>query len=343
MDTPDGFTAWHTIGHQRAVNSLDRGLREGRLSHAYLLVGPARVGKMTLAKELAQAVNCLGETRPCGDCGQCRRVASCLHPDVRVIGVESQTSGDGRNRVTIGIDQVREIQRQASLKPYEGSHRVFIFDGAELLSEEAANSLLKVLEEPPDQVVLVLLAADAESLLPTIVSRCIRLDLRPLSPSLVARELMARYEVGRERADEIARLSGGRLGWAIQATNEPELLEHHETALVEIEAATAAGLEERFSYAARLATSFGEQREPTRKELGLWLEWWRDVMLINQGASEMVTNLSRLESLRTTAESLSTAQIVSGIEAIRTAAEYLDRNVNPRLTLEDLMLALPRP
>ena len=343
METPDGHTPWRTIGHQKAVNSLDRGLREGRLSHAYLLVGPARVGKMTLAKELAQAVNCLGETRPCGDCGQCPRIASGLHPDVRVIGVESQTAGDGRNRVTIGIDQVREVQRQASLKPYEGSHRVFIFDGAELLSEEAANSLLKVLEEPPDQVVLVLLAADAESLLPTIVSRCNRLDLRPLSPSLVSRELVARYEVAQERADEIARLSGGRLGWAIQAMNEPELLEHHETALVEIEAAIAAGLEERFSYAARLAVSFGEQREPTRQELGLWLEWWRDVMLIKQGASEMVTNLSRQESLRTTAESLSTAEIVSGIEAIRTAAEYLDRNVNPRLTLEELMLSLPRP
>ena len=97
-------TMWRTIGHDRAVHTLERAMREGRLSHAYLLVGPARVGKMTLALDLARVANCVGEEMPCGDCRQCRRITDGLHPDVQVVGVYSQTAGetagsrDHRNR-----------------------------------------------------------------------------------------------------------------------------------------------------------------------------------------------------------------------------------------------------
>ena len=139
---------WRTAGHDKAVNILGRALGEGRTAHAYLVTGPEHVGKMTLALDLARAVNCSGAERPCDACAQCRRVDRGLHADVRVVGVEPGPSG-GRQRVAIGIDQVREVQREASLKPYEGSSRVFIFDRAERLTEEAANSLLKILEEPP--------------------------------------------------------------------------------------------------------------------------------------------------------------------------------------------------
>ena len=117
---------WQTIGHEKAVRALQRGLQEGRLSHAYLLVGPAQVGKMTLALDLARLVNCAGEDSPCGDRSQCRRVSDSLHTDVHVLGLEAQKGGSGRTRVAIGIDQIRTVQREASLKPYEGRYRVFI-------------------------------------------------------------------------------------------------------------------------------------------------------------------------------------------------------------------------
>ena len=334
---------WSTIGHDKAVNALQRSLQEGRLSHAYLLVGPGHVGKMTLALDLARAVNCLGEQRPCGECNQCRRIADGLHADVHVLGVDSQTAGDGPSRVAIGIAQVRDVQREASLKPYEGRFRVFIFDGAEHLSEEAANSLLKILEEPPEQVILVLLASDAGQLLPTIVSRCQQLETMPLPVALVARELETRFDTDGDEARRIAHLSGGRIGWAFQAAGHPDLLARRTERLAAFEEAVYGGLERRFSYAASLAPSFGASRDVARQEITLWLEWWRDVLVIKQGVPELVTDLSRMDTLRATAEALSSDQIAGAVRAVRDTSDYLERNVNLRLALEGLMLALPSP
>jgi len=141
---------WQVVGHEETVALLDRSLRNGRLAHAYLFVGPRHVGKMRLAIELAKALNCHHEERPCGVCTQCERIEGLKHADVQVIGVDGTTE--------IGIDQMREMQHCASLKPFEGRHRVFIIDGVEHLSREAANCLLKTLEEPPADVQLVLLS-----------------------------------------------------------------------------------------------------------------------------------------------------------------------------------------
>ena len=333
---------WQTIGHEKAIRTLQRGLQEDRLSHAYLLVGPAQVGKMTLALDLARLVNCTGEDKPCGDCSQCRRVSDSLHTDVHVLGLEAQKGGDGRTRVQIGIDQVRTVQREASLKPYEGRYRVFIFDGAEHFSEEAANALLKTLEEPPDDVILVLLASDAGSLLPTLISRCTQLELRPLPFSRVADELEAKHGIDHTKAVEIARLSGGRLGWALEALSKPELLEQRSERIEIIENTVRGSLEDRFSFAAALASRFTRDRESVRRELALWLEWWRDVMVTKEGVPNLVTNLSKLDGVQATADALSSAQIAGAIAAINETAEHLERNVNPRLALEGLMLALPR-
>ena len=334
---------WRTIGHDKAVNTLRRSLSEGRVSHAYLLVGPCHVGKMTLALDLAQALNCLGDERPCGECNQCGRITRALHADVQVVGLGTDESGDGRIRVLIGIDQVREVQREASLKPYEGSYRVFIFDGAEQFSEEAANSLLKTLEEPPDQVVLLLLASDAGALLPTIMSRCQLLELRPVPASLISRELVARYDVDSDTAYEIARLSKGRPGWAFEAATRRDMLDRLYEKLEAIELVIKEGVGERFSYAASLASVIWRDRDAGRQELAIWLDWWRDVLLVKEGAPEFVTHLSRTESLQTVSRSLTSAQVAGAINAVQQTIDHLDRNVNPRLALEDLMLALPRP
>ena len=343
MDNGETNESWRTIGQDRAVKALSRALISDRLSHAYLLEGPRHVGKMTLALDLARAVNCIGEERPCGGCAQCRRIEDGLHADVLVVGVASRGDDSGRSRVAITIDQVREVQRVAGLKPYEGRYRVFIIDGAERLSEEAANSLLKVLEEPPEQVILVLLAQDATGLLPTIVSRCNKIELRRLPASQVARELEARYDIEPERSNQIARLSGGLIGWALQAASQPDLLERRETRLAQIEAVVQADLEERFSYAASMAVQFGQDRELARQHLELWLGWWRDILVIKEGQPDLVVDVGRLDTLRDAAQTLSSAHVAAAVRSLLTASEYLDRNVSPRLVLEDLMLALPRP
>ena len=334
---------WQTIGHDKAVNVLSRSLESGRLSHAYLLAGPRHVGKMTLAMDLAKALNCLEDNKPCGECGQCMRIDRRLHADVQVVGLEAGEPGEGPRRVAIGIDQVREVQREASLKPYEGRYRVFIFDEAERMSEDAANSLLKTLEEPPDQVVLVLLAPDAGALLPTLVSRCQVLELRPVPRAKIAAELEAHHGVDGARADEIARLSGGRPGWAISAAAAPEMLESLSEKLGSFQDIVQSGLEERFAYAASLASSTARNRESGRQELTSWLAWWRDVLLVNHGTPQFATHLSDIEQLKALAAGLSSAQVARAIGAIGETMEHLERNANPRLALENMMLEMPRP
>ena len=334
---------WQTIGHVKPVNVLRRSLEQGRIAHAYLLAGPPQVGKMTLALDLAQALNCVEDEKPCGSCSQCSRISRGLHADVQVIGLKTDDSGDGRRRAAISIDQVREVQREASLKPYEGSYRVFIFDGAEQLSEEAVNCLLKTLEEPPQQVVLLLLTSNAGALLPTLVSRCQLLELRPVPSSIISQILEDGYKTEGATAQEIARLSQGRPGWAVTVASSPAALERLDERLGAIEEVVKGGHEVRFAYAANLATSFGRDRESARQELAVWLAWWRDVLLVKEGTPKFVTHLSRMKTLQAVADALTSAQIAQGISGVQETVDYLDRNVNPRLALEELMLTLARP
>lgn len=335
---------WKTIGHDKAINILKRSIEQDRVSHAYLFVGPDQVGKGTLAMDFARAVNCVGpdDERPCGGCEQCDRIDRDLHTDVKVINRETGETPKGRGRVLIGIDQMREIQRNASLTPFEGRYRVFVIDDAEYLSEEAANSLLKTLEEPPGQVILVLLASDLGAMLPTISSRCQKLELRSVSSEIISDVLQAQHGVDEMGATEVARLSEGRPGWAFGAVSNPGLLEGLNERLETIERLVGLGLEERFEYAARLAGVAGRDRDAVRRELKEWLGWWRDVLLVKEGTEEYVTHLSRVEATRRLSQGLAREDVARAMNAVEAAQEHLDRNVNPRLALEAMMLAMPR-
>ena len=177
---------WQVVGQSRAVSLLQRSLENDSLAHAYLLVGPTHVGKMALALNLAQAVNCLAADPPCGLCDACQKITSGKHADVQIIGLNSAGPTEDKPRAEIGINQIREMQHSSSLPPFEGRYRVFIIDGAEFLSNEAANCLLKTLEEPVGgEVIFILLAANGAMLPATVVSRCQQLELHPLPTSQV--------------------------------------------------------------------------------------------------------------------------------------------------------------
>ena len=330
---------WRTFGHDGAVDNLKRSLQAGRVAHSYLISGPRQVGKMTLALDLCRAVNCLDEERPCGACNQCRRIERSLHADVHVVGVGGAPGG--RAKASIGIDQVREVQREAALKPFEGASRCLVFDGAERMTVEAANSLLKTLEEPPPQVLIILLAVQADALLTTIVSRCRVLDLLPVPAAAISRRLIDDHGVEESDADEIARLSAGRPGWAIEAAGSPELRDAAAERLQSIEETLQTGIEGRFTYAARMASSFSRDRETGREELALWLGWWRDVLMAQEGLDELVTYVSRRDSMASITGSMSESDVVDAIKAVLETGRLLDRNVNPRLAFESMMLRMP--
>ena len=335
---------WQVYGQDHILRQLEGSLKQGRPAHAYMLVGPRHVGKMTLALNLAQAVNCLQDpAAPCGECNQCLRIVQSLHSDVRTVSV-GRSDSDGPARTAIGIDDVKEVLREVNLKPFEGACRVIIFEDADLMSEEAANALLKTLEEPPQQALILLLTANEEVVLPTIRSRCQRLLLLTLAKDKLEKYLVEEHQASAEDAGQLARLSRGCPGWAISALHGTEgMLENRIEELDRLNEICGSGLAERFRFANDLANLFYKDRNTAKESLYVWLRWWRDLLLIKEGGEEYVINADRLTELRLEATHLTTSQIFHFIKRLMETLEALDRNASARLTLEVLMLDLPVP
>ncbi len=336
---------WKTLGQDHLLARLRPALEQGRESHAYLLTGPPRVGKLTLAREVAQAVNCLqGPGAPCGTCVQCRRIANALHADVRVVDIEFSRKVEGRETVnTITIGAIRELERAVNLNPFEGSRTVVIIDGAGAMTPEAANALLKTLEEPPPGVLFLLLAEDDETLLSTIRSRCQTLPLLPMSRRdmldfLTQQRNASGNPVTGDEADMLYRLSRGCLGWALNALADPQLLAQRQADLERIRETATAGLDARFAYANEVASLFSSNRPAARELLSLWLRWWRDLLLIKENAQEYLHNADQAQALQTHAATLTTPQITTFIRRLQTTLTALDANASPRLAMETLML-----
>ncbi|MFC2010369.1 ATP-binding protein [Chloroflexota bacterium] len=333
---------WQVTGHSRAVSLLQRSLETGSLAHAYLFIGPAHVGKMALAINLAQALNCEAAEPPCGQCPPCERIASAKHADVQIIGLSlNDDSAESKSRAEISIDQIRNIQHSASLPPFEGRYRVYIIDGAELLSLEAANCLLKTLEEPTGKVVFVLLTTSERLLPKTVVSRCQTVELSPVPAGEIETFLIDSRGVEPEKAKLLAKLSHGCPSWAVSAAVDDSLLEQRAELLDRMVETINTNCDERFTYTAQLATRYSQNRGLVHERLDLWLDWWRDLLLVKAGSANNITNIDRADSLARMAAGFSLAQIRDVIENIRAAGEQLRQNANPQLVLEVLMLGIP--
>src|SRR5579863_9008233 len=215
---------WGIVGHEHAISTLRRAIISERVRHAYLFTGPEHIGKALLARRFAQTLLCTGgpdptvaPQSPCNTCLSCRKVMHKNHPDVHYIARPA-------DRQFILIDQVRALQSDTSRKTLEGRRNVFIIDGMHEMNVQSANCLLKTLEEPEPDVVLLLTAPDPAQLLPTILSRVQQVPMNLLTTSQIKSALEHQWEVEPGEATLIAALAAGRMGWAVQAVKDEEML-----------------------------------------------------------------------------------------------------------------------
>ncbi len=329
---------WQTIGQPEAQTLLKSSLKKGNLAHAYLFVGPQHVGKTTLAIDLARALNCQNIDPPCGECNSCLRVIDGKHADVVLVDLNQGRSPGDNTRTKISIDDIRELERHASLSPYEGKFKVFIINDVENLSDEAANCFLKTLEEPPSGVIFLLLTSDESKLLPTLVSRCQRIELKPIPYRDIEKILIESRGIDEKSARFLARLSGGCLGWALTVSVDESPLQKRAQKLSELFPLLRANWEERFAYASQIEND----RKAVKELICLWITWWHDVMLVKCNCVEAITNIDYIDLLHEWARLLDLADIKNFIHRLEESLKNISKNANLHLLIDVLMLDMPR-
>ncbi|GCE20394.1 DNA polymerase III subunit delta' [Dictyobacter kobayashii] len=328
---------WNIVGHGHAVDILRRTLAAQQVRHAYLFAGPARIGKSTLALRFAQTLLCTGgpdphisPQEPCNSCLSCRKVMHGNHPDVHVITKAA-------DKQFILIEQVRALQSDASRRTLEGRRNIFIIENAQDMNVQAANCILKTLEEPEADVVLLLTVPDTGLLLPTILSRVQQVPMQLLTSQQIKQALEQQWEVEPEEATLVSALAAGRLGWAVQAVEEEDLLDERKAQLDVLTKLPAVTKVQRFDFVQRLGTD----GEKLRHMLELWLLWWRDMVLAANGCLDLTVNVDMRDLLKTQSAKVGTHEAERMVRAILQTQESLDQNVNARVALEVLMLDTP--
>jgi DNA polymerase-3 subunit delta' len=341
------MSEWDKIaGHNWAIENLRQAIQYDRTGHAYLITGPGQVGKTTLGRTFAQALNCEElriSRKPCGHCRACLLIGSDRHPDVRM--VEPELSSRGIR--SLKIDQIRELQQELNLTTSEAQYKLAILPNFDTANANAANAFLKTLEEPPRNVILILTASNSESLLATITSRCRLLTLRLLPISVVQRHLEEIGQTNESRAQLLAHLSGGRIGWAIKAAQDPSVMQVRNDHLSLLREIIAKSRVDRFLLAENLA----KETEELSDMLRTWLTWWRDLILLKTAGSleqsparvrfNVITNVDKKGELKALSHRLSDQLVIRGLKSTNSALWQLERNVNTRLVLENLFLAYP--
>jgi DNA polymerase III subunit delta' len=324
---------WPVYGHDGAVDFLVRGMTNGRLRHAYLIVGAPSTGKHTLARIFAMALNCEDADparRPCGECRTCKLITGGSHPDVMTTETDPATGA-------LKIEAIRGVTSRIAMKPYQARMRVTIMPDFDHAQPRAQDALLKTLEEPPDYAVLVLLAASLESILPTILSRSQIIQLRP-APAVIVRDvLIQRLGMESVEADAISRFSGGRVGWAICAAQDESILQERAEALDLLESIVGMNRGQRFAMAEKLSGD----KAALADRLELWLTYWRDVLLQAEGTPVKVCNVDRRAAIERILYTVDSDQARAALHATRALLDRLPTNINLRLALEVMLLDYP--
>ncbi|MGI6130617.1 MAG: ATP-binding protein [Bacillota bacterium] len=349
------------LGQDDALRILDAEIRSGTMSHAYLLWGPRGSGRTLVARRLALAAGCsLKDQAPpesplwyCGECANCAKIVSGVHPDFSVI----VPSGN-----TIKIAQIREMQWRISLKANESELKTWLIDDADQMTEEAQNCLLKVLEEPPGRSLIILVAQDPQMMLPTIASRCHSIRLGTVDMGAMAEWAGSRLSLSPERARFLAALSGGLPGRLVSLASDHDYFELRGSIISKVRSVMWCGdgalaldaseglLDELKKAYARAQDADAQGEAASREALEIatptgacdcMAGWFRDLFVLSlTGDDELVINRDYMKALEEDAARGSPALFGRWTIRVMQTARALDANANARLAMDDLMLCL---
>ncbi|MDD5115680.1 MAG: DNA polymerase III subunit delta' [Candidatus Omnitrophica bacterium] len=306
------------LGHEKPIGIINAYIDNACFSGGYIFSGPQDIGKKTVARIIAQKLNCASEgERPCGSCGSCIKTEKLQHPDLHMI--ESDAA-------QIKIEDIRSLQREINFRPYEGSKKVFIIDEAHRLNPEAANSLLKTLEEPSADSLIILVTHKPQNIFKTILSRCKVIRFSPLSLSLLEDVLVRNYAVDNFSAHFLSIFSEGRLGLALRLKDSNVFIEKNR-------------IFDHFTHPDRPLDRnlTGQNKEQLRSCLNILASWFRDIYLLKAGMPEnRLMHLDRKDDLFRIKEEFSFKQLDGILSSISESVFYLEHNVNTKLLLHNL-------
>lgn len=318
------------IGQRSAIKILQEQLEAGRINHAYLFTGKEGVGKKNLAWEFAKALICKGKKLDsCDSCVDCQRIDHFNHPDVRIIAI-------GENSKQIKIDQIREFQKEIVYKPYESNWKVYIIDQADRMTTQAANSILKTLEEPPEYAVIILLAEEISQLLTTVISRCQQIKLQNISRAMIENYLVA-HEIEEKKAGLISRLAEGSLGKALNLVKKEEKFLTTREGLLDFLLTLPEGDTIKIFNRAEEMVKLVKGDFPL---FNLLSTWYRDIMIYKQGKEKGIINYDYLQGIKNQAQEYTITELISIIELINKYQGYIVRNVRKDLVLQVILLKI---
>lgn len=315
------------LGHERIIEVFKRAIGSGKTSHSYIFEGIQGCGRKKIALALIQTLFCeSGKDDACDTCPSCRKVISGNHADIHRI----EPLPDKRD---ISIDQLREMQRELALRPYEAPRKACILEPAERMSVNAANSLLKTLEEPPGNAIIILLTENADMLLPTIRSRCQLVRFAPLSPEHV-RQLLEQNGMDEAASATLAQMSGGSLKHALEMDNE-SLGERRELLLKHLKQINL----DRIATVFDAAEELGGNREKTLETLDLLISFFRDMIHLVAGGNDIINTAIR-PALDSLSRGLTLERVLQMTGEAMDTRRAVQRNANTKLALDHLFIKL---
>ena len=316
-------------GQERVLSSLRGAIRQGHVSHAYLFLGSAGMGKKTIADYFAKTLQCeAGGEEPCGHCKSCMAFSSGNHPDVIYVRPEKKT---------LGVEDIRsQIGETVDLKQYRYRYKIYIVEDADLMTVQAQNAFLKTLEEPPAQVVFLLLAQRESVFLPTILSRVVRMKLQPLSDAEVARYLLENTALAQQEAAIYASYAQGSIGRALELMEDTSFQQMRQEVLEKLAALPAVSLAEALQYAKEWEKYKNEPRF-----LDIIYLWYRDILAAKLLMEEnSLIQKDQRNQIFQAAGRMCAAEAAKKASAVWEAKKSLVQNGNFRLTLEVMLMKL---